>query len=198
MSEAALPGSIEPAVRREPDLTGALNPITAILVGAVVASVPLSVAYSTYFDIAANGEKVKRCAPFLLRFVGLLVTLGFEFVSALHDVANEVASATYTSSLPAGFAVVWSGSYDLAGACGVVWRCGSRPSLFTSCRTRSAGRNARFRVSSVKLEFSRRAPDALPTGIAISTRAHRQMARRLGALSCKRRANSLCSGPARG
>jgi PiT family inorganic phosphate transporter len=116
MSEAALPGSIEPAVRREPDLTGALNPITAILVGAVVASVPLSVAYSTYFDIAANGEKVKRCAPFLLRFVGLLVTLGFEFVSALHDVANEVASATYTGSLPAGFAVVWSGSYDLPGA----------------------------------------------------------------------------------
>ena len=116
MSEAAvLPGSIEPAGRQGPDLTGAINPLTGILFGGVIAAVLLFVAYSIYVDIDATGVKVTSYAPFLLLFVALLIALGFEFVNGFHDTANAVATVIYTRSLPANFAVVWSGMFNLAG-----------------------------------------------------------------------------------
>ena len=65
-----------------------------------------------------NGEKTSRskpAAPFLLLFVALLIALGFEFVNGFHDTANAVATVIYTRSLPANFAVVWSGMFNLAG-----------------------------------------------------------------------------------
>ncbi len=115
MSEIALPGSIEPAARKGPDLTGAVNPITGIIFGGVIAAVLLFVAYSIYADIDATGTKVTAIAPFLLLFVALLIALGFEFVNGFHDTANAVATVIYTRSLPANFAVVWSGAFNLAG-----------------------------------------------------------------------------------
>jgi inorganic phosphate transporter, PiT family len=115
MSEIALPGSIEPAARKGPDLSGAINPLTGILFGGVVAAVVLFVAYSIYSDIDATGAKVTHYAPFLLLFVALLIALGFEFVNGFHDTANAVATVIYTRSLPANFAVVWSGMFNLAG-----------------------------------------------------------------------------------
>jgi inorganic phosphate transporter, PiT family len=115
MSEMALPGSIEPAARKGPDLTGAVNPITGIIFGGVIAAVLLFVAYSIYADIDATGTKVTAIAPFLLLFVALLIALGFEFVNGFHDTANAVATVIYTRSLPANFAVVWSGMFNLAG-----------------------------------------------------------------------------------
>jgi inorganic phosphate transporter, PiT family len=115
MSEIALPGSIEPAARRGPDLSGAINPLTGIIFGGVVAAVVLFVAYSIYSDINATGAKVTNYAPFLLLFVALLIALGFEFVNGFHDTANAVATVIYTRSLPANFAVVWSGMFNLAG-----------------------------------------------------------------------------------
>ena len=116
MSETAvLPGSIEPAARKGPDLTGAVNPITGIIFGGVIAAVLLFVAYSIYADIDATGTKVTTIAPFLLLFVALLIALGFEFVNGFHDTANAVATVIYTRSLPANFAVVWSGAFNLAG-----------------------------------------------------------------------------------
>jgi len=115
MSELALPGSIEPAARKGPDLTGAVNPITGIIFGGVIAAVLLFVAYSIYADIDAAGTKVTTIAPFLLLFVALLIALGFEFVNGFHDTANAVATVIYTRSLPANFAVVWSGVFNLAG-----------------------------------------------------------------------------------
>ena len=115
MSEIALPGSIEPAVRKGPDLGGGINPLTGILFGGVVAAVLLFVAYSIYSDIGAAGTKVTSYAPFLLLFVALLIALGFEFVNGFHDTANAVATVIYTRSLPANFAVVWSGSFNLLG-----------------------------------------------------------------------------------
>ena len=48
-------------------------------------------------------------------FVALLIALGFEFVNGFHDTANAVATVIYTRSLPANFAVVWSGLFNLAG-----------------------------------------------------------------------------------
>ncbi len=115
MSEIALPGSIEPAVRKGPDLGGGINPLTGILFGGVVAAVLLFVAYSIYSDIGAAGTKVTSYAPFLLLFVALLIALGFEFVNGFHDTANAVATVIYTRSLPANFAVVWSGTFNLLG-----------------------------------------------------------------------------------
>ena len=50
MSDIALPGSIEPA-RKGPDLSGAINPVTGIIFGGIVAAVLLFVAYSIYSDM---------------------------------------------------------------------------------------------------------------------------------------------------
>src|SRR5207344_2452095 len=111
----ALPGSIEPAARKGPDLSGAINPITGIIFGGIIAAVLLFVAYSIYTDIGEAGTKVTSYAPFLLLFVALLIALGFEFVNGFHDTANAVATVIYTRSLPANFAVVWSGMFNLAG-----------------------------------------------------------------------------------
>ena len=115
MSDVVLPGSIEPAARKGPDLTGAVNPLTGIIFGGVLAAVLLFVAYSIYSDIDAAGTKVTNYAPFLLLFVALLIALGFEFVNGFHDTANAVATVIYTRSLPANFAVVWSGMFNLLG-----------------------------------------------------------------------------------
>ena len=116
MSDVAiLPGSIEPAARKGPDLTGAVNPLTGIIFGGVIAAVLLFVAYSIYSDIDATGAKVTSYAPFLLLFVALLIALGFEFVNGFHDTANAVATVIYTRSLPANIAVVWSGGFNLLG-----------------------------------------------------------------------------------
>src|ERR1700677_3458012 len=115
MSDIALPGSIEPAARKGPDLTGAVNPLTGIIFGGVIAAVILFVAYSIYSDIDAAGGKVTSYAPFLLLFVAFLIALGFEFVNGFHDTANAVATVIYTRSLPANFAVIWSGCFNLLG-----------------------------------------------------------------------------------
>ena len=112
---AVLPGSIEPSARRSPDLSGAINPLTGIIFGGIIAAVLLFVAYSIYSDIDATGDKVTSYAPFLLLFVALLIALGFEFVNGFHDTANAVATVIYTRALPANFAVVWSGMFNLAG-----------------------------------------------------------------------------------
>jgi inorganic phosphate transporter, PiT family len=115
MSDVALPGSIEPAAHKGPDLSGAINPITGIIFGGVIAAVLLFVAYSIYSDINASGAKITSYAPFLLLFVALLIALGFEFVNGFHDTANAVATVIYTRSLPANVAVVWSGCFNLLG-----------------------------------------------------------------------------------
>jgi inorganic phosphate transporter, PiT family len=115
VNEIALAGSIEPAARKGPDLSGAINPITGIISGGIIAAVLLFVAYSIYTDIGESGTKVTSYAPFLLLFVALLIALGFEFVNGFHDTANAVATVIYTRSLPANFAVVWSGMFNLAG-----------------------------------------------------------------------------------
>jgi inorganic phosphate transporter, PiT family len=115
MTEMALPGSIEPAARKGPDLSGAINPITGIIFGGIIAAVLLFVAYSIYSDLDAAGTHVTSLAPFLLLFVALLIALGFEFVNGFHDTANAVATVIYTRALPANFAVVWSGMFNLLG-----------------------------------------------------------------------------------
>ena len=121
MTDIALPGSIEPA-RRGPDMDKGLNPLTGILFLGVIAAGILFAAYSVYTDIGTAGTKVEGYLPFLLLFVALLIALGFEFVNGFHDTANAVATVIYTRALPANFAVVWAGMFNLLG---VLWSSGA-------------------------------------------------------------------------
>jgi len=52
---------------------------------------------------------------YFLLAAALLIALGFEFVNGFHDTANAVATVIYTRSLPAAFAVVWSGAWNFVG-----------------------------------------------------------------------------------
>jgi inorganic phosphate transporter, PiT family len=72
-------------------------------------------AYSVYSDVEAAGTRTTSILPFLLLGVALLIALGFEFVNGFHDTANAVATVIYTHSLPAQFAVVWSGFFNFLG-----------------------------------------------------------------------------------
>ncbi|SDS60802.1 inorganic phosphate transporter [Bradyrhizobium canariense] len=115
MSDVALPGSIEPAAKKGPNLDGGINPLQGIIYMGVVAAALLFVAYSIYSDVDATGTRVTSYLPYLMLFVALLIALGFEFVNGFHDTANAVATVIYTRSLPANAAVVWSGMFNLFG-----------------------------------------------------------------------------------
>src|SRR6202047_4598451 len=115
MSDVALPGSIEPALSKGPDLDRGFHPLTGIIYMGVVAAALLFVAYSIYSDIDATGARVTNYLPYLLLFVALLIALGFEFVNGFHDTANAVATVIYTRAMPAHIAVVWSGMFNLFG-----------------------------------------------------------------------------------
>src|SRR5690349_22132453 len=115
MSDVALPGSLEPALTKGPDLDKGFHSLTGVIYLGVVAAALLFVAYSIYIDIDATGTKVTTYLPYILLFVALLIALGFEFVNGFHDTANAVATVIYTRSLPANIAVVWSGLCNLTG-----------------------------------------------------------------------------------
>ena len=87
--------------------------VLAIL--AVLAGGLFYMAYSIHSDIAESGGGPTTILPFLLLGVALLIALGFEFVNGFHDTANAVATVIYTHALPAQFAVVWSGCFNLLG-----------------------------------------------------------------------------------
>src|SRR3981081_1080597 len=106
-------GPVQPASR--PNLDKGFNPLTMIAFFGILAAGLLFVAYSIYVDVNATGTKVTTYLPYLLLLVALLIALGFEFVNGFHDTANAVATVIYTHSLPAEFAVVWSGMFNLFG-----------------------------------------------------------------------------------
>ena len=122
MTDFALPGSIEPAKRRGPDLDRGFHPLQGILLMGIVAGALLFVAYSIYSDVDAAGARTTTILPYILLLVALLIALGFEFVNGFHDTANAVATVIYTHSLPANVAVVWSGMWNLLG---VLWSSGA-------------------------------------------------------------------------
>jgi PiT family inorganic phosphate transporter len=106
-------GPIQPASR--PNLDKGFNPLTLIIFFGILAAGMLFVAYSIYADVSATGTRVTTYLPYLLLFVALLIALGFEFVNGFHDTANAVATVIYTHSLPAEFAVMWSGFFNFLG-----------------------------------------------------------------------------------
>jgi PiT family inorganic phosphate transporter len=117
MTDMALQGSLEPAIspKSRPDLDKGFNPLTLILFVGLLAGGLLYVAYSLYADVGATGTRVTTYLPYILLFVALLIALGFEFVNGFHDTANAVATVIYTHSLPAEFAVMWSGFFNFLG-----------------------------------------------------------------------------------
>jgi inorganic phosphate transporter, PiT family len=106
-------GPIQPASR--PNLDKGFNPLTMIIFFGILAAGLAFVAYSIYADIDATGTKVTSYLPYMLLVVALLIALGFEFVNGFHDTANAVATVIYTHSLPAEFAVMWSGFFNFLG-----------------------------------------------------------------------------------
>src|ERR1700736_5164821 len=111
--DGASGGPIQPASR--PNLDKGFNPLTMIIFFGITAAGFLFVAYSIYSDVDATGTKVTTYLPYLLLMVALLIALGFEFVNGFHDTANAVATVIYTHSLPAEFAVMWSGFFNFLG-----------------------------------------------------------------------------------
>src|SRR5262244_3594337 len=115
MTDIALPRAAGPATRKGPELDRGFHPGAAVLFMGIIAASLLFVAYSIYTDVEATGTQVSTYTPFLLLFVALLIALAFEFVNGFHDTANAVATVIYTRALPANFAVVWSGLFNLLG-----------------------------------------------------------------------------------
>jgi hypothetical protein len=108
---------VQPASR--PNLDKGFNPLTMILFCGILAAGLLYVAYSIYADIDATGMRVTTYLPYILLFVALLIALGFEFVNGFHDTANAVVTVIDTHSLPAEFAVTWSGFFNFLDVFGL-------------------------------------------------------------------------------
>ncbi|RBP03550.1 PiT family inorganic phosphate transporter [Roseiarcus fermentans] len=105
----AAPAAGKPHLDHPMDIRLALG-ILAVLAGGL-----FYMAYSISRDIAESGGGPTTILPFVLLGVALLIALGFEFVNGFHDTANAVATVIYTHALPAQFAVVWSGCWNLIG-----------------------------------------------------------------------------------
>src|SRR6476469_3086976 len=108
-----VPTPVQPASR--PNLDKGFNPLTMILFFGIMAAGLLFVGYSLVEDVNATGAKTTTYLPYILLFVALLIALGFEFVNGFHDSANAVATVIYTHSMPAEFAVMWSGFFNFLG-----------------------------------------------------------------------------------
>ena len=98
-----------------PELDAKVAPVTAIIFISLLAVGLLFTIYGVYTDVQDSGVPVTTWLPFGMLGVALLIALGFEFVNGFHDTANAVATVIYTHSLPAQFAVVWSGFFNFLG-----------------------------------------------------------------------------------
>ena len=114
MTEATLiinkPAGLHAGAPARPSLDSGFNARSAVAFFGVLAFALFFVAYSLYADVTESGMRSTSWLPFLLLGVALFIALGFEFVNGFHDTANAVATVIYTHSMPAHFAVVWSGS----------------------------------------------------------------------------------------
>ena len=99
----------------KPHLNQPMDIRLALILLAVLAGGLFYMAYSIRSDVVSAGGGPTTIVPFLLLGVAMLIALGFEFVNGFHDTANAVATVIYTHALPAQFAVVWSGCWNLLG-----------------------------------------------------------------------------------
>jgi len=88
--------------------------VRIIIIGLLVVGIGF-VVQGLVHDISSAGGPPLATSAFVLLGVALLIALGFEFVNGFHDTANAVATVIYTHSLPAEYAVVWSGFFNFLG-----------------------------------------------------------------------------------
>jgi PiT family inorganic phosphate transporter len=98
-----------------PKLDHAPGTVTVIVFVGMLAVGLAFTGYSLVTDVTEAGARATTLLPYILLGVALLIALGFEFVNGFHDTANAVATVIYTHSLPANFAVVWSGFFNFLG-----------------------------------------------------------------------------------
>ena len=115
MTDIALdPGKTAPHTER-PKLDHKFDYRAALIFVVILVAGLAYTAWSLFSDVEETGAPVTTYLPFLLLGVALFIALGFEFVNGFHDTANAVATVIYTHSLPAPFAVVWSGFFNFLG-----------------------------------------------------------------------------------
>ena len=112
--------TLDPAMQAHPSagrpkLDQGMNFGTFILFIGILTAGLLFVAYSIYSDVEAAGSVQTSYLPYMMLGIALVIALGFEFVNGFHDTANAVATVIYTHSLPANFAVIWSGFFNFLG-----------------------------------------------------------------------------------
>jgi PiT family inorganic phosphate transporter len=93
-----------------PSWTSRAGPIIAVGVLGIGAVYAL---FALLSDLAAAPSP--GALVYSLLGLALLIALGFEFVNGFHDTANAVATVIYTHSLPAYYAVIWSGCFNFLG-----------------------------------------------------------------------------------
>jgi PiT family inorganic phosphate transporter len=98
-----------------PQLDHKTGIITVVIFLGLLATGILFANYSLVNDINEAGGPSLTWLPYFLLGLALLIALGFEFVNGFHDTANAVATVIYTHSLPAHFAVLWSGLFNFLG-----------------------------------------------------------------------------------
>ena len=108
-AESIVASASRPSLDQRPSTSTAII-FLVLLVGGIAFT-----GYSLIDDIRATGASTATWLPFILLGVALLIALAFEFVNGFHDTANAVATVIYTHSLPANFAVLWSGFFNFLG-----------------------------------------------------------------------------------
>jgi PiT family inorganic phosphate transporter len=89
------------------------NPWFNVLAGVVLVAGIVYVGVQLARDL--SGVRDTHAFPYILLGIALFIALAFEFVNGFHDTANAVATVIYTHSMPANFAVVWSGFFNFLG-----------------------------------------------------------------------------------
>jgi PiT family inorganic phosphate transporter len=110
---ATLGGAATPGGATDHPLDGGSSRVSNILLVLVILAGAGWAASQLIADLVV--VQTSSILPYLLLGIALTIALGFEFVNGFHDTANAVATVIYTHSLPANFAVVWSGMCNLAG-----------------------------------------------------------------------------------
>lgn len=111
--DAAVAPSTPPITRPSLDLKASPASM-AVFVILLLGGVGL-VFYSLMHDMSAAHVQPLAIGALIFLGLALLIALGFEFVNGFHDTANAVATVIYTHSLPAQFAVIWSGFWNFVG-----------------------------------------------------------------------------------
>ncbi|HTG38726.1 inorganic phosphate transporter [Sphingomonas sp.] len=97
-----------------PDLSQRHHPFAKLIFLLLLAGGFVYACASVLIDTQQVGEELAM-GVFAFLALALVIALGFEFVNGFHDTANAVATVIYTNSMPAHFAVVWSGFFNFLG-----------------------------------------------------------------------------------